>query len=78
MVISGAPERIMSRYLDRHAWALTALDGIGPITARRLFAHGISDLDQLSELGPEALDDVTGLNAATLAQIRTRLAEEAK
>ncbi|MBE0487935.1 MAG: helix-hairpin-helix domain-containing protein [Halomonas sp.] len=63
-------------FLDRHARALTALDGIGPVTARRLFAHGISDLDQLRELGSEALDDVTGLNAATLARIRASIAEE--
>ncbi|WP_290784991.1 helix-hairpin-helix domain-containing protein [Halomonas sp.] len=74
----GLGEAEHEAFLDRHARALTALDGIGPITARRLFAHGISDLDQLRELGPEALDDITGLNAATLARIRTRLAEEAK
>jgi len=74
----GLGEAEHEAFLDRHARALTALDGIGPITARRLFAHGISDLDQLRELGPDALDDVTGLNAATLARIRTRLAEEAK
>ncbi|MGJ7456755.1 helix-hairpin-helix domain-containing protein [Halomonas sp. MA07-2] len=74
----GLGEAEHEAFLDRHARALTALDGIGPVTARRLFAHGISDLDQLRELGPEALDDVTGLNAATLARIRASLAVEDK
>ncbi|MBB3329204.1 nucleotidyltransferase/DNA polymerase involved in DNA repair [Halomonas campaniensis] len=64
-------------FLNRHARGLTALDGIGPVTARRLFAHGISDLDQLRALGPEGLDAITGLNAATLARIRASLAADA-
>lgn len=65
-------------FLNRHARGLTALDGIGPVTARRLFAHGISDLEQLRELGAEGLDEITGLNAATLARIRTSLAADAE
>lgn len=63
-------------FLNRHARGLTALDGIGPVTARRLFAHGIGDLDQLRALGPEGLDAITGLNAATLARIRASLAAD--
>lgn len=74
----GLDEAEHEAFLDRHAEALTALDGIGPVTARRLFTHGISDPDQLYELGPEALDDITGLHAASVARLRTRLAENGK
>jgi hypothetical protein len=74
----GLGEAEHEAFLDRHARALTALEGIGPVTARRLFAHGISDLDQLRELGPAALDEVTGLNAAVLARLRTSLAADGK
>ncbi|MDR5894258.1 helix-hairpin-helix domain-containing protein [Halomonas mongoliensis] len=65
-------------FLNRHARSLTELDGIGPVTARRLFAHGIADLEQLRALGPDALDEVTGLGGATLARLRESLAAEAK
>lgn len=73
----GLDEDAHEAFLNRHARGLTALDGIGPVTARRLFAHGISDLDQLRKLGAEGLDEITGLNAATLARIRTSLAADA-
>lgn len=60
-------------FVDRHAKALTALDGIGPVSARKLFAHGIGDLEQLRALGPDGLGSVEGLSAATLARIRANL-----
>ena len=60
-------------FVDRHAKALTALDGIGPVSARKLFAHGIGDLEQLRALGPDRLDSVEGQSAATLARIKANL-----
>ncbi|MBS9404114.1 hypothetical protein KG088_10775 [Halomonas sp. TRM85114] len=62
-----------SAFVDRHAKALTAQDGIGPVSARKLFAHGISDLEQLRALGPDGLDSVEGLSAATLARIKANI-----
>ena len=60
-------------FIDRFAQRLTLLDGIGPVSARALFTHGICDLEQLKALKPEALDHVEGLNAATRARIKQNL-----
>lgn len=60
-------------FVDRHAKALTALNGIGPVSARKLFAHGIGDLEQLRALSPDGLGSVEGLSAATLARIKANL-----
>lgn len=66
-------QQAQQAFIDIFAQRLTLLDGIGPVSARALFAHGISDLEQLKALKPEALDNVKGLNAATRARIKQNL-----
>ncbi|PXX90519.1 hypothetical protein CR158_09305 [Halomonas heilongjiangensis] len=65
--------KALTAFIDRHARGLTALEGIGPASARKLFAHGISNLEQLRALDPTALDEVEGLGNATLARIKANL-----
>ena len=63
-------KKAQETFIDCFSQRLTLLDGIGPVSARALFIHGICDLDQLKALKPEALDKVEGLNAATRARIK--------
>ncbi|PXX95605.1 helix-hairpin-helix domain-containing protein [Halomonas sp. LBP4] len=69
----GLDEKARTAFIDRHARGLTALEGIGTATARRLFVHGISNLEQLRALDPAALDEVEGLGSAILARIKANL-----
>lgn len=66
-------KKTQQAFVDRFAQRLTLLDGIGPVSARALFSHGIFDLEQLKALKPEALDDVEGLSPAARARIKQNL-----
>jgi len=59
--------------LARHAAGLTRINGIGPASAEVLFKRGISDPERFFHLGPEALDDIDGLNAAVVARLKQML-----
>ncbi|PMR74909.1 helix-hairpin-helix domain-containing protein [Billgrantia endophytica] len=63
-------------FIDHYAAELTTVDGIGPVSARALFAHGFSDSARLRQADPEELDHVSGLGAATLARIKQNLFEK--
>ncbi|AMD00118.1 helix-hairpin-helix domain-containing protein [Halomonas chromatireducens] len=66
-------QQAQQAFIDRFAQRLTLVDGIGPVSARVLFAHGICDLEQLKALKPEALDNIKSLNAATRARLKQKL-----
>lgn len=63
-------EAACAAFLDRHARRLTALQGVGPVTARCLFAHGIADPAQFLAQDPAFLDDLEELGPAIRAKLR--------
>lgn len=65
-------------FLDAHAIPLTTIEGIGPVTARRLFVAGITHIEALRGLSRDDLEAIPGITNATLARIQAGLSVSSK
>lgn len=62
-------------FLDAHAAPLTAVDGVGTVTARRLLLAGVTSVEALRALSREQLEAIPGITNATLARLQAGLSQ---